>query len=223
MVVLLVPKGHTDERDYSDAVHLSRPVVRRNALYGTPRKTDRQRRYDHSTLYPVEHPCNPRWPIEVAAAAEKALKEYKVLHPDVQDEDIRVELPPRPDNLNPALLARPPHLPPPPAYVQVHHANRAHVPIAHPVMALPFPHGFPVFDFDRIFAQGPQVYGELGPRPAPNNGARARYPIPPGGAFNPLLPPFNMPPPPPPLQQALPPLHMALGHALRMAGRRHRR
>jgi hypothetical protein len=135
-----------------------------------------------------------------------------------------VELPPRPDNRIQALPGRPPRLLPPPAYVQVHHANHAHVPIAHPVMALPFPQGFPVFDFEHIFAHGPQGYGELGPRPAPANGAQAMYPIPPGGAFNPLLPPFPMrPPPPPPLQQALPPLHMALGHALRMAGRRHMR
>lgn len=160
---------------------------------------------------------------EVAVAAEKALKEYKALHPDVRDEDIRVELPPPPDKRIQALPGRPLQLPPPPAYVQVHHANHAHVPIAHPVVALPFPHGVPVFE--RIFAHGPLGYGELGPRPVPENGAQMMYPIPPGGAFNPLLPPLPMRNlPPPPLQQALPPLHMALGHALRIAGRgRHRR
>lgn len=174
--------------------------------------------------------CNPRWPIEVAAAAEKALKEYKELHPDVRDEDIRVELPPPP---NRRLPGRPGRLPPPPAYVQVHHANNAHVPIAHPVMALPFPHGgMPAFDFDRIFANGlPGFGGDFGARPAPDNGAQMMFPG--GGGFNPLLPPIPMPPmppmppmhpmPPPPLQQALAPMHLALGHALRMAGRRPRR
>ena len=134
-----------------------------------------------------------------------------------------MELPPQPDNRNQALPDRHPPLLRPPAYVQVHHANNAHVPIARPVMALPFPPGAPLFDFDfdHIFAHGPPGYGGLGPRPAPENGAQMMYPIPPGGAFNPLLPLRMRPPPPPPPQQALPPLHMALGDALRMAGRRY--
>lgn len=204
-------------------VDLDNPVVRvrRNALYGTSQKTDRPRRYDCPTLYLDEHPCNSRWPIEVAAAAEKALKEYKALHPDVRDEDIRVELPPPPARRNQALPGRPPRLPLPPAYVQVHHANNAHVPIAHPVMPLPFPHGLPIFDFERVFANGPPGFGEFGPRPPHENGPQMMFP---GGGFNPLLPPIPMPPlPPPPLQQALAPMQMALGHALRMAGRRPRR
>ena len=168
--------------------------------------------------------CNPRWPIKIAAAAEKALKEYKELHPDVRDEDIRVELPPPPNRRPPqALPGRPPRLPQPPAYVQVHHANNAHVPIAHPVVALPFAHGMPAFDFDRVFANGLPGFGEFGQRAAPENGAQMMFP--PVGGFNPLLPPIPMPPlpPVPPLQQALAPMHMALGEALRMAGRRQQR
>lgn len=187
------------------------------------RRGARQPSGSSSKKCPLWDSTEDRQAKEVAAAAEKALKEYKELHPDVRDEDIRVELPPPPNRRAQAIPGRPPRIPPPPAYVQVHHANNAHVPIAHPVVALPFPPGMPAFDFDRIFANGMRGFGEFGPLPAPENGAQAMFPG--GGGFNPLLPHIPMPPlpPPPPIQQALAPMHMALGHALRMAGRGHRR
>ncbi|KAH8993255.1 hypothetical protein EDB86DRAFT_2929485 [Lactarius hatsudake] len=205
--------------------YICRSIIRGYEHFDERRGGGGLRQSSGSKKCPLWDVADGRQAKEVAAAAEKALKEYKELHPDVRDEDIRVELPP-PERRAQALPGRPLQVPPPPAYVQVHHANHAHIPIAHPVMAaLPFPHGMPVFDFERLFAQGPPGFGELGPRPAPENEAQVMFPMPPGGAFNPLAPPFPMRAlPPPPLQQALPPLHMALGHALRMAGRgRHRR
>ncbi len=152
----------------------------------------------------------------MAAAAEKALKEYKTLHPDVRDEDIRVELPP-PRNRH--LPGRLPQVPPPLAYVQVHHANRTHVPIAHPVMPLPFPNVVPAFDFERMFRHGLPGLREFGLQAPPENEAQVMFPMPPGAGFNPLFPPLPMPPHLPHPFQALPPLHMALDHAPRMAGR----
>jgi hypothetical protein len=177
--------------------------------------------------------------IKVAAAADKALEEYKTLHPDVQDEDIRVELPhPPPPPLQPNLppmLHRPGaarRFPPPPAYVQVHHAHNAHMPIAHPIVALPMP-ALPAqqqqLNPQLLFANnGPPVLGGWGQRPLarpdppvahpmplqmpqPYNhlqAPRRAFPTAPYDAFQ-ALPPIAMPPLPRPLQHVAPPMHAA--------------
>jgi hypothetical protein len=190
------------------------PVQVRSALYGILRKTDTLRRYDYCTPINSGHPIDVSTTIEVAAAADKALKEYKTLHPDVQDEDIRVELPPPPPPNMP--IQDPPGrgrwLPPPPAYVQVHHAHNAHVPVAHPVMALPLPQLGPPFNFDHLFAPGPPDFGGVPPHPLQGPEAQEMFPMP--VQLNPLLPPppamlpLQLPPLPPlqpPLLQLQPP------------------
>jgi hypothetical protein len=173
---------------------------------------------------------------KVATAADKALIEYKTLHPDVRDEDIRVELPrapaPPPDMRMP-LPGGAPRFPPPPAYVQVHHAHNAHVPIAHPVMALPMPplpaqqfnaqqfnaqpyaqpfnaqpfnaQPFNAQQFNQLlFAQGPPVLGGLGQRPLPRQDVPMMYPMPLPQQYNPL----QVRPSVPYNLRAAPPIHM---------------
>ena len=171
--------------------------------------------------------------IKVAAAADKALKEYKTLHPDVPDEDIRVELPPPPPPPPQFDLPPMPHppgvaprFPPPPAYVQVHHAHNAHVPIAHPVAALPIP-ALPARQWN---PELPAVRWGQRPLPAPRRDPPVAYPMPfqvpqpydplvqarrmarpptPHNAFQ-ALPPIAMPPlPRPPLQHVPPPIPVA--------------
>jgi hypothetical protein len=191
--------------------------------------------------------------IKVAAAADKALKEYKTLHPNVQDEDIRVELPPArarapwphlPPMPHPPGVA--PRFPPPPAYVQVHHAHNAHMPIAHPVMALPNPALPPAQQLNPqlLFANGPLALNGWGQRPLPRPAPPVAHPMLLRGAlpYNPLqaprqdfpaaphdafraLPPIAMPPlPRPPLQHMAPPIHAAaIPGTGRMPGRGKRR
>jgi hypothetical protein len=134
------------------------------------------------------------------------LNEYKSLHPDVRDEDIRVELPPAPQ-LNKSTQHAPGRgnlFPPPPAYVQVHHARNAHVPIAHPVVAIPFPAiPAPPFNPEHIF--GPVDIGELHQHLPPRPDAPVVHPMP--------IPPYNHPlraPPPQPYNhlQGFPPVPM---------------
>lgn len=171
---------------------------------------------------------------KVAAAADKALKEYKTLHPDVQDEEIRVELPPppptqpnRPPMLHPPGVA--PRFPPPPAYVQVHHAHNAHMPIAHPVVPLPIP-ALPAQQLNPqlLLANGLPALGGWGQRPLPRPNPPMAHPMPLRmRPYNPLqaprqalppaphdvfqaLPPIAMPPlPRPPLQHVAPSMHAA--------------
>jgi hypothetical protein len=95
--------------------------------------------------------------------------------------------------------------PPPPPYVQVHHAHNAHVPVAHPVVPLPFPQAVvPQFNFDHLFAPGMPDFagGELPLHPPQGLEAQAMFPMP--AQFNPLLPPpppmLPLPQPPPPFQ-----------------------
>ncbi len=191
--------------------------------------------------------------IKVTAAADKALKEYKTLHPDVQDGDIRVELPPPPPRppqpnmlpvLNPHGVAPP--FPPPPAYVQVHHAHNAHVPIAHPVVALPIP-ALPAQQLNRelFFENGLPALGGWGQPPLQRRDPPMAHPMPfqvpqpydpfvhvefvqaprqarpadPHAGLR-ALPPIIMPPlPRPPLQHVAPPMNMAAIPGERMPGR----
>jgi hypothetical protein len=188
--------------------------------------------------------------IKVAAAADKALEEYKALHPDVQDKDIRVELPPPPPPPQPNLppMLHPPGVAPrfphPPAYVQVHHAHNAHMPIAHPVVALPIP-ALPAQQLNpQLFvANGPPALGGWGQRPLPRLDPPVAHPMPlqvpqpynplqaprqafpaPHDAFR-ALPPIAMPPlPRAPLHRAAPPIHAAaIPGTGRMPGRGKRR
>jgi hypothetical protein len=80
-----------------------------------------------------------------------------------------VELPPPPPDRRMLHLGGLPRFPPPPAYVQVHHAHNAHVPIAHPVVVQPIP-ALPPLQINpgHLFGRGPPVYyGGLGQRPLP--------------------------------------------------------
>ena len=160
-----------------------------------------------------------------------------MLHPDVQDEDIRVELPPPPapqPRPNFPAMVPPPgvehRFPAPPAYVQVHHARNAHMPIAHPVVGLPMPMpGLPAQRLN-LLANGQPVMGGWGQHPLPRPDPPVAHPMPlqmpqppynlrhaPRQVFHTAphdalraLPPIAMPPlPPPPLQHVAPPLHAA--------------
>ena len=135
-----------------------------------------------------------------------------------------------------------PRFPPPPAYVQVHHAHNAHMPIAHPVMALPLP-ALPAPQLNsQLLANGP--LGGWGQRPLPRPGPPMAHPMPlqmpqpynplqaprqafpnaPHDAFR-ALPPIAMPPlPRPALQPVAPPMHAAAIPGIgRMPDRKRRR
>lgn len=231
--------------------YVCRSVIHGYEHFDQSRPRGAQRASGSSKKCPLWDSAEDRHSKEVAAAADKALKEYKTLHPDVQDEDIRVELPPPPPpppqpNL-PPMLHPPgvaPRFPPPPAYVQVHHAHNAHMPIAHPVMALPIP-PLPAQQLNhQLLANGPPVLGGWGqgplPRPDPPmahpmplqmpqpynplQAPRQAFPTGPHDAFR-ALPPIAMPPlPRPPLQHVAPPIHAAaIPGTGRMPGRGKRR
>ena len=123
--------------------------------------------------------------------------------------------------------------PPPPEYVQVRHARNVHVPIAHPVVAFPFPAlpapaPAPGFNHEQPFAHnGLEGLGQPGERPLPGQGAPgAMYPMP---QYNPhpvRVPPFPFPMlslPRPPIQPMLPPIQVAAVPGSRRVGDRGRR
>jgi hypothetical protein len=126
-----------------------------------------------------------------------------------------------------------PRFPPPPAYVQVHHAHNAHMPIAHPVVALPIP-ALPAQQLNPqlLLANGPPVLGGWGHRPLPRPDPPVAHPLQaprqaflaPQDVFR-ALPPIAMPPlPRPPLQHVAPPMHAAaIPGTGRMPGRGKRR
>ncbi|KAI0256271.1 hypothetical protein BJV78DRAFT_450870 [Lactifluus subvellereus] len=211
---------------YTTSCYVCRSIISGYGHFDQSRPGDARRSSSSSSKKcPLWDSVEDRHTKEVAAAADRALKEYKALHPDVRDEDIRVELPPPPPNLliQNAYGGRP--LPPPPAYVQVHHAHNAHVPIAHPVMALPLHQPVPPFNFDQLFAPGPP---DFPPGPPQVREAQMMFPIP--APYHPLLPPPPamlplQPPPlqPPPLQQALPPMQPAVPAPRRMPNRGRRK
>ncbi|KAI0001329.1 hypothetical protein BJV74DRAFT_819893 [Russula compacta] len=220
--------------------YVCRSIIKGYDHFDESRPGSAQRAGSSSKKCPLWDPIEDRHAKEVTAAADKALKEYKTLHPDVQDEDIRVELPPPPPpppDMRMLHLAGAPRFPPPPAYVQVHHAHNAHVPIAHPVVALPFP-GLrpPPINPEHLFARGPPPPAPadfwplpLGRRPLPRRDAPEMYPMPlPQPQLYNLLRgpgPFPMHPlPRPPLQQMMPAMQMAAIHGTRrMVDREKRR
>jgi hypothetical protein len=102
-----------------------------------------------------------------------------------------VELPPPPPDRRIHPLGGALRFPPPPVYVQVHHAHNAHVPIAHPVVAHPIPALPPLqINAGHLFGQGLPALGGLGqlplprldapvmPLPQPHNPVQARPAIP---------------------------------------------
>ncbi|KAI0753809.1 hypothetical protein C8Q74DRAFT_1211250 [Fomes fomentarius] len=77
---------------------------------------------------------------EVTAAAKKALEEYKRTHPELDDKDLRVDLPPPPPAApGPSRAAPPPHVQVPAAPMALHHYQA----VAGPVHAHPYRHGLP--------------------------------------------------------------------------------
>jgi len=219
--------------------YVCRSVIHGYEHFDQSRPRDAQPASSSSKKCPLWDSAGDRHAKEVAAAADKALKEYKTLHPDVQDEDIRVELPhPPPPPLQPNLppmLHRPGaarRFPPPPAYVQVHHAHNAHMPIAHPIVALPMPalpaqrqqlnpqlllanNGLPVLGGWRQLPLDPLDPPVAHPMPLqmpqpynPLQAPRRAFPTAPHDAFR-ALPPIAMPPLPRPLQHVAPPMHAA--------------
>jgi len=205
---------------------------------GDPQRTNKR---SSSKKCPLWDSAEDRHSKEVAAAADKALKEYRTLHPDVEDEDIRVELPPAPPPPPGMRMQNLPgrapqnRFPPPPEYVQVHHARNVHVPIAHPVVALPFPAlpapapaPAPEFNHEQFFAHhGLEGLRQPGERLLPGAGdPAAMYPMP---QYNPH--PVRVPLPypiiprllRPPIQPMLPPMQVAAVPGSRRVGDRGRR
>lgn len=133
---------------------------------------------------------------QVAAAARRAQDEYKRLHPETRDSDMKVDLPAAPPK--PAGCGHPHHHHH--HHHHQHHAN-AHVPVALPPMAaleLPYMALPPV----------PRGFGIAGPIPPP--AALGYIPAVADVLRRGAVAVFAPPPPPPPLRRA----HARVNHPL---------